>query len=409
MAVREGKWRCPSCNQANRGRDMNCQGCGSVRGTVKFFLDDDAPELTDGSLLQHAGNGPDWVCGYCGTSNSHSSTACKQCSGDRTLGESRRVEEKSSAGEGMSGAGSPDAASPDVTADGNKGRKPGKGWCGGIGCCGMLLVFFLLLLVTSAYDSFYSESEEVEVHSREWRRTVEIEQRRQKPWEGWQGSMPQGLVITASETRRSGSTKTVIGYDTVEKTYQEKVKKGTKLISETVSRRVKVGSHQVKTGVRDLGNGFFEDVYKSVPEYDTENVTVQKEVPVYDYITKKRPAQVPRYREDPVYDTWVTGFSYFWEKAVPLAASGAFEEPIWPDISSGPGNPNDSSPLRPCGRNESYTAAVRGIQSQRIFDVSKIDTLPLSFDLFQQMKLGRHFQITLGGLGDVKSLIPISP
>jgi hypothetical protein len=67
MAIREGAWDCPACGQKrNRGPEKCCGACGSPRGTdVKFYLPEDAQEVTDEEALKKAKSGPDWNCQYC--------------------------------------------------------------------------------------------------------------------------------------------------------------------------------------------------------------------------------------------------------------------------------------------------------------------------------------------------------
>jgi hypothetical protein len=61
MAIREGRWRCPSCATVNRGRDLACTGCGATRDAdVAFFLEDDAP--TSGADADRKRAGADWLC-----------------------------------------------------------------------------------------------------------------------------------------------------------------------------------------------------------------------------------------------------------------------------------------------------------------------------------------------------------
>src|SRR5262245_10112252 len=94
MAVREGKWRCPHCSGVNRGADLACRGCGATRDDdVTFFLEDDAPEVTDPALLARAQAGADWLCEYCQTSNTPQRSACRQCGAVRGSAPSRAVRE----------------------------------------------------------------------------------------------------------------------------------------------------------------------------------------------------------------------------------------------------------------------------------------------------------------------------
>lgn len=77
MVVREGKWRCPYCSVVNRGAELACKGCGATRDKdVQFFLEDEAPEVTDAELLGRADAGADWLCQFCQTSNRPGQAHC---------------------------------------------------------------------------------------------------------------------------------------------------------------------------------------------------------------------------------------------------------------------------------------------------------------------------------------------
>lgn len=95
----EGMWDCPNCETANKGSQMKCEGCGSVRDEdVKFYLPENAREITDQAEIDQANAGADWICGFCSTSNSASATDCKQCGGPRDEGTEQKAEEYKPAG-----------------------------------------------------------------------------------------------------------------------------------------------------------------------------------------------------------------------------------------------------------------------------------------------------------------------
>src|SRR5688572_15808813 len=90
MAIREGKWRCPSCQTVNRGAAMACSGCGGTRdANVKFFLDDEAPVVTDAQTLARATAGADWVCGFCNGSNPSGQRTCNSCGAPSSEGKAK--------------------------------------------------------------------------------------------------------------------------------------------------------------------------------------------------------------------------------------------------------------------------------------------------------------------------------
>jgi hypothetical protein len=78
------------------------------------------------------------------------------------------------------------------------------------------------------------------------------------------------------------------------------------------------GTKRVKVGVRDLGNGYFEDIYETQTVYKTVRESYQepvyKSVPVY--ATKYR-YEIYRWKPDKVYRTSGRDTSPKWSDAVP--------------------------------------------------------------------------------------------
>jgi hypothetical protein len=97
--------------------------------------------------------------------------------------------------------------------------------------------------------------------------------------------------------------------------------------------RVQTGTERVRTGSRDLGNGFFEDVYEDRPVYENK-VTGQRDVPVY--------------RDEPIYATKYTYDIERWVHDRTERARGAGQKPQWPEIA-------ERSNEREAGRHETYT------------------------------------------------------
>ncbi|HYW13314.1 MAG TPA: hypothetical protein VE871_15250, partial [Longimicrobium sp.] len=93
MAIREGRWDCPSCgSRAVYGRHVDCPGCGKPRPAgIRFYLTDDAPVIIDAAQLAEAAAGADWVCGHCGASTRATETECGGCGAARGTSPSQPV------------------------------------------------------------------------------------------------------------------------------------------------------------------------------------------------------------------------------------------------------------------------------------------------------------------------------
>lgn len=77
----ENSWKCTSCGQVNRGRDMKCPNCGSAREKPEeeIVSAPDAPVVTDPELLKKANQGAHWVCRYCSAQERALNGTCANC------------------------------------------------------------------------------------------------------------------------------------------------------------------------------------------------------------------------------------------------------------------------------------------------------------------------------------------
>ena len=283
MAIREGKWRCPYCSTVNRGADLACSGCGATRDKdVSFFLEDAAPEVADPNLLLRAQAGADWLCQFCQTSNRPEQSQCRNCGVERGTSASRPLRD-------LPAAPPPPAPLP---------SPPGRG------CARWVAVVLLLVLGLCgvvSYFSFRKTEESVRVTGFEWTRAIDVEAWRTVRGQAWEGETPSGARVLSRERR-------------VHHTEREQT-----------------GTERVKVGVRDLGNGFFEDVYESRPVY----------------------------RERPVHGSMISYEIETWVRDRTQRASGRDQSPRWPD-------PGLRGREREAGRHESYAALLQGRRQYRM-------------------------------------------
>jgi hypothetical protein len=224
MAIREGKWRCPYCASVNRGADLACKGCGATRDKdVTFFLDDDAPEVTDEALLAQAQAGADWVCPFCSTSNRPDEGHCHQCGVERGTAPSRP--------ERVLPLASPPPPGPPRPVVASSGRR--RGWS----VAAVIILLLIAGLGAIAYFAFRKTEEAVRVTAFEWERAIDVEAWRTVRESAWEGEVPR-------EARVVGRAREVHH-----------------------TERERAGTERVRVGTRDKGNGFFEDVYEDRPKY----------------------------------------------------------------------------------------------------------------------------------------------
>lgn len=286
MAIREGKWRCTYCESVNRGAELACSGCGATREKdVTFFLEDEAAEVTDEALLKTARAGADWLCLFCQTSNRPDASACVQCGAEKGSAPSRPVKDVPATPR-PAAAPSPPAAP--------RGR--GCAWVAAL--VGLLLLGFCGL---GLWQSLRKTDESVTVAGFEWSRQVKVEALRTVRESAWENELPRGARVV-SRTRAVHHTE-----------------------------QVQTGTQRVKTGTRDLGNGFFEDVYEERPVYRSRDVYAQRLT--YDI------------------ERWVSARN--------LEARGGDQRPRWPDVRLGRGE-------REAGREQRYTVVLQGQREYRL-------------------------------------------
>jgi hypothetical protein len=232
VAIREGKWKCSYCGQANQGRDGKCAQCGQVRGRdVNFYLDDDAAEASDPELLGAAKAGADWTCSFCATNNRGNAAVCRQCGAER--GSSAALKEKiiplmnAAPGNPVPLAGAP--------------KKKVNPLGIAIGIAAALIACF------AVYFLFFTSSEKTGLLERgSWQRSIPVEAFMWNQHDAWEGQVPANAIVLSSRREKYGTEK------------------------------IQTGSQRVKTGTRDMGNGFFEDVYEDKPVYEERDVYKNK-------------------------------------------------------------------------------------------------------------------------------------
>jgi hypothetical protein len=344
MTIREGKWKCTYCDMMNRGRDMKCVGCGATREhDVQFIYDENAEEVTEEAQLQSAMAGPEWLCETCGTSNPSYRQDCRQCGAPRGGSRAREVR--------IVGAPAPAPPPPPSTS-----RLPLKM----IGAVALsLIVFFGLIIIyfTRTHDT------DLSVTAVKWQRSVEVEEFKTLTEQAWENEVPSDARILSQRREFHHNEKIQIGTRPVEQTYTEKVQVGTK---------------KVKVGSKDLGNGYFKDIYEDRPVYENK--------------TRTRTVQEPIYRDEPVYKTKMTYQVDRWKPSRTEQTEGDNNSPVWPKVPEGP-------KIRAGKRTEKYLVTLKDKKGKTYEqEVSEAD--------FPQFTPGSTCRASINNLGTIKKLSP---
>lgn len=313
MAIREGVWDCRYCGAKGvRGSSTCCSGCGAPRDAeVRMYLPEDAQEVLDKRALERARAGADWQCPYCGNDNPAGQKSCQGCGATADGSEKRR-------------GPSPSTNVPKAVPAPRPVRRL---WPFVVGVSALIAagVYFL---------AFSTHEEPLEVVGHSWSRQIEVERLMTVAEEAWEGSVPSDARVLSS--------------------HREKYR----------TDKIQTGTRQVKTGSRDLGNGYFEDVYTDQPVYE--------ERPVYK---NKIRYEVDRFR--PVRT----------EKA-----EGRDKNPRWPPVSL-------LREEREGARREIYTLLLKGKDGEKTFDLSD----PARWSAYE---VGQQVRAQIRAAGSVAEIEP---
>lgn len=348
MTIREGKWKCTYCGAVNRGRDVECTACGAAREKdVTFFLEDDAPEVTDEERLRVARGGAEWICETCGASNENSRDTCEQCGAPRG-GSARRAERF------IPVAPPPPPPPPRAPRSRSRLAIPLLAGAG----------IVVLVVLAALFYAFRTHESSLVVTDVEWSRSVEVEELRTLTEQGWEDELPKDARVVSK--RR-------------ELHHTDKVQVGSRAVEESYTERVQVGTKKVKVGTKDLGNGYFEDVYEDEPIYENQ--------------TRTRTVQKPIYEDRPVYKNRVTYQVDRWQKSRVAAAQGRDLTPAWPLL--------DETPKLRSGKRESrYVVHLSDPATGKTF------TREVGESEFSRYEVGSIVRGKINNLGSLVEVIP---
>lgn len=318
ISLREGRWVCSFCGTECRGRDESCSGldgasgCGAARqpGT-RFFLVGQTPYLTDPDLIADAESGVDWHCDHCGGANKGAIgwrpvIACAHCGNARDEADQENEVRDYAPGAAPKSADelrsrperpdpSPKPGRPVLNREGRLVSRARRPVIRGVAV--LLTLIAVLFLGWSVLFAAYPSPATVTAIS--WERTLTVEAFRTVTDEGW--NAPSDARIRDRD-RRVRSWRSVPD--------------GTETRTRQVSERVQVGTESYTCGTRDLGNGYFQDRTCTRPVYQTR--------------TRTETYQEPVYRQEPVYDTWLSWEVDRWVPDRNLTATGETADRSWP-------------------------------------------------------------------------------
>jgi len=185
--------------------------------------------------------------------------------------------------------------------------------------------------------------------------------------QAWEGEVPSGARVLGSSR---------------EVHHINKIQTGTRTATRTVSEQVQTGTERVKTGTRDLGNGYFEDVYEDRPVYETRE--------------HEESYQEPVYRDDPVYRQ---RYRYEIDKWMPdreAKAEGQDRSAAWPD-------PNLGAKEREGSRTEVYEVLLQDAKGKAARYKAPNEQVWRSFEE------GRTYKAKVYSSGEIASIEGMPP
>ena len=371
MGILLGRWDCQYCSQKGIPADVrHCPNCGNPVGeNVKYYLPTGSKDYVDPNVVP---KGPDWQCAYCSSYNRYDAVICSNCGASRNEG-TNYFEATS----GNSGSMSPPDTDtgrensvptyqPDTNTygSGNIPRTSSyqvsrrKQWF-------ILFLTGLAIAAIIGIISFIAAPKEktLTVDGFSWERTIYIDEYKTVKESDWH--MPPGARYRYTREEIRSYDHQFAGYKTETYTEQE------------------IDHYEdYVSGYRDLGNGYFEEIYSSRPVYKT--------------VTKTR--EVPYYIDIPIYDTKYYYDIDKWVAGRKVETKGTDQNPYWgpePPTVSGKPKIGDEKVSR---RSEDYyiVGTIEGKKKSRSYAISYND--------WEKLQQGDKIRCMVSIDGDVELL-----
>ncbi len=313
----EGLWDCSYCQtKAIGGLTKICPCCGHPQDKdIRFYMGNKKRYL-EADLAAQYGQGPDWVCPYCGSLNRIRYKFCSGCGAPKDSAEDDYFTNTSRADAAQkpgteAGAAPAETRHMDRVTSGNKGPKgrsgdsrdmkteSGKRFRISI----KTIIFAILALVMLVFlvDTFLPRKYSADVQYSLWVRKVYIEEWRTVQESDW--GVPEGGRVYDERSE-------IHHYDQVLDHYETR----TRTVSESV-----YDGEDTHTSYVNNGDGTFTEETWSTPRYRTEYYTENYEEPVY--------------RDEPVYRTKYYYEIEKWVENREEISQGINDTPYWPEYT----------------------------------------------------------------------------
>ena len=358
MNLYVGKWDCETCgHEGNLGPHVHCSNCGAPRPEdVEFYLPRGANIVVDEEAIKEAKEGVNWVCAFCSNGNRQSFNACVSC-GALHEDSIKKLEEKvydlDEVPTGEEKYKKPEAPPPPKFMQ--------KGW---------LRYLWYGFFGIAGYLGLNQISSTIEVPIKEvhWERTILYQEYKQVEEEGW--SIPSGGEKVKSFRALHHTDRKIIRYKTKTRTVKEAA-----------------GSERYVCGKKDLGNGYFQDVYCDRTIYRDRQETYE----------------APVYKDIPVYKTKYLFKIYRWKPYKKYETRGSTKEVAWKEIPDFV--KNNTQKYKELSRKEIYYFMIHDHKKQKHW--YKTDYQYWNDDIYIRKKLKAKKSTLFGsfqGLADMKKI-----
>lgn len=281
----EGLWDCKYCNTKDiKGRFRECPNCGKPRDKDTTFRMPNQISYVPEEEARKISKNPDWMCSYCNSLNPDSSNTCKSCGAERTSENldyfsnkaKRELKTKTTSSyyddinqEDEDENNFSDYSHGNNYTDYSHNNKSGSNFFKDNWKL-LTAIPLIIALIVGMFFLFAPKEEEILIDSFKWDRSIEIERYQAVQESDW--TMPPNARLLYSNLEFSHYQEVLDHYET--KTREVPVER-------------QVGTVEVVTGHRDLGNGYFEEITEDQPVYETFYETeyyeeaVYKDEPVY--------------------------------------------------------------------------------------------------------------------------------
>lgn len=323
----EGFWDCQYCSTKGiAGKERECPNCGNVRNIDTRFYPKAEKKYVPEELAKNISRNPDWICLSCQCLNPDASAKCLSCGAERTAENKTYLENKEEKEEMNNSLLEKDDNDGEVEEDdaeegSNEDNEiPEKqslnscserrfGWIKEIDfgniknkIIPLSIAVLIIGLICGGIYLFMPKQKEISINQISWNRIIEIEKSNTFEESNWNMPPNGKLEYTMEE---------IYGYEQQIDHYETRTR--------MVAKQRISGYQEVVVGMRDLGNGYFEEITNQIPIYETYYEEETYEEPIY--------ISVPIYKTKYYYkiDRWIYNRS--------VKTEGLDTNPYWGEIN----------------------------------------------------------------------------